>query len=227
MKTSRWRMFGVALAVVVGVIGAAISQSASAAAAPPAPRDLHEITSQKGCGTIPPPSFCDGVIRGGGIMLAWQGDTSVPSTYKAYRVDGGRHNLVTAVYTTWAALSKSEGPFATRCYWVVATLGALASVASGRWCAGSGSTATVKTFTPSQFSSLSTSRVGLQRGDDACGLYIPGNKILSGLQSLFGPLFASNFSWIGSGVDTGNTPLPWTQTVQSSVHEVGALVAPS
>jgi len=223
MKTSRWHIYGVAVAVVVGVIGAAMPQSASAATAPPAPSDLHEIMSKKECGTVPPPSFCDGVIRGGGIMLAWKGDTSVPSTYKVYRVDGGRHDLVIAVYTTWAALSKSKGPFTARCYEVAATLGALASRPSGRWCAGRDSTPTAKTFTPSQFSSLSTRRVGLERGDDACGLNIPGSKILSGLQSLFGPLFASNFSWLGTGIDTGNTVLPWTQTVQSSVHEVGAL----
>ena len=111
MKTSRWHIYGVAVAVVVGVIGAgAMPQSASAATVPPAPRDLHEIMSKKECGTVPPPSFCDGVIRGGGIMLAWEGDTSVPSTYKVYRVDGGRHDLVIAVYTTWAALSKSSLP---------------------------------------------------------------------------------------------------------------------
>jgi hypothetical protein len=224
MKTSRRRIYGVAVAVVVGVIGIAVMpQSASAATAPPAPRDLHEIMSTKECGTVPPPSFCDGVIRGGGIMLAWKGDTSVPSTYTIYRVDGGRHDLVIAVYTTWAALSKSKGPFAARCYEVAATLGTLASRPSGRWCAGRDSTPTVKTFTPSQFSSLSTRRVGLERGNDACGLNIQGSKILPGLKSLFGPLFASVFSWIGAGIDTGNTALPWTKTTQSSVLEVGAM----
>jgi len=224
MKTSRRHIYGVAVALVVGVIGvAAMPQSASAATVPPAPRDLHEIMSKKECGTVPSSSFCDSVIRGGGIALGWKGDTSVPSWYKIYRVDGGRHDLVITVSTTWAGLSKSKGPFAARCYEVAATLGTLASRPSGRWCAGRDSTPTVKTFTPSQFSSLSTRRVGLERGDDACGLNIQGSKILSGLKSLFGPLFASNFSWLGPGIDTGNTALPWTQTVQSSVREVGAL----
>ena len=50
--------------------------------------------------------------------------------------------------------------------------------------------------------------------------------MLSGLKSLFGPLFGSVFSWLGTGINTGNTPLPWTQAVQSSVLEVGTLGSP-
>ena len=226
MKTSRRRICGLAVAVVAGLMSiAAVQQSASAATTPSAPQDLHEIMSKKECGTIsPPPSFCEGVIRDGGMMLAWKtGTPALGGWNKVYRVDGGRHDLVVTVSTNWAALSKSKGPFAGRCYEVVVSLGTLESRPSGRFCASRDATATVKTFTPSQSSSLSTTRVGLQRGDDACGQNIQGSKILSGLNSLFGPLFASVFSWIGTGIDTGNTALPWTKTTQGSVLEVGAL----
>ena len=61
------------------------------------------------CGTVPPPSFCDGVIRSGRIMLAWKSATPALSGYgyKIFRVDGGRHDLVVFVYNTWAALAKN------------------------------------------------------------------------------------------------------------------------
>lgn len=223
MYTSRRRMCGVAVLVLMGVVGAAaVPPSASAATALTAPHDLHEIMSKKECGTVLSPSSCVAEIRGGGIVLAWKGDPSVLVGFKVYRVDSGRHDLVVTVDNWWAALSKSKGPFAARCYEVVASLGKLESRPSGRWCAGRNPTATVKTFTPSQSSSLSTGRVGLQRGNDACGLNIQPSQILSGLKNLFGPLFASHFSWL-TGITAGYTALPWTNIVESSVLEVGAL----
>ena len=72
-----------------------------------APHDLQEITSRKGCGTVPPPIagplVCDGLIRSGGIMLAWNDDATTLDGYKVYRVDGGQHTLVVIVSNGAAA----------------------------------------------------------------------------------------------------------------------------
>ncbi len=194
-----------------------------------APHDVHEITSRKGCGTVPPPIagplICDGLIRSGGIMLAWNDDATTLNGYKVYRVDGGQHTLVATVSNGAAArfvgLSKSQGPFAGRCYVVEAYSGTLESRPSDRFCATSDSTATVKTLTPNQSSSLTTRSVSLQNYNNACGLNIDPNQILTGLKTLFGTTFTSYFSWLSGATAGGN----WTVNRQSSVLEVGALGA--
>ena len=194
-----------------------------------APHDLHEITSRKGCGTVPPPIagplVCDGLIRSGGIMLAWNDDATTLNGYKVYRVDGGQHTLVATVSNGAAArfvgLSKSQGPFAGRCYVLEAYSGTLESRPSDRFCATGDSTATVKTLTPNQSSSLTTRSVSLQNYNNACGLNIDPNQILTGLKTLFGTTFTSYFSWLSGATAGGN----WTVNRQSSVLEVGALGA--
>jgi hypothetical protein len=194
-----------ALAIAVVAVAAwviALEQPASAAIT--RPYDLHQITSKSGCAVFVAllfgPATCDSTIRAGGVALVWKDHTKTLTGYKLYRVDSGRNDLVLTLSNgtahSYAALPKTPGGFAGRCYDVVAYVGNMTSKPSDSFCITADLTSKNQTFAPENAQTLVmwNSIAGI----DQCNNPISPGTVYAGVSKAWGKAFTAFFPWLKS-----------------------------
>jgi hypothetical protein len=128
----------------------------------PAPWNVHPVQSKHDCASALAllATICDAAVKSGELQLLWNDKATALDGYKIYRVDGGRHAVVTTTTNgatpKYGVVSRPNGGYKGACYAVTAYQGARESAQSSRYCVQSGSTASTETFSPAHVRSYVT-----------------------------------------------------------------------
>lgn len=147
------------------------------------PSNLHGATGGPECAAhsgLAGAFVCTDMVASGNLLLVfdWKADAGPDAIdgYRAYRVDGGRHQLIAGTTNgkdlTLIDLAKPAGGYAGACYAVAAYHGAKESAPSDAFCASGGSVAKTLRLTPQYVRSSN-------REDASQGNFVTGHFSIS------------------------------------------------